>query len=189
MMPQKRNPDAAYRKAAERRDVTANAIGWDIVDGKYIDPLGGVKDLKKGVMRATSSRFKEDPLRVLRVAQQSSRFGFDVDPELVKYSKEISGEFKTLSKERVYGEMQKLATQSKVPSKGLQFLKDSGWMKHFPEVDRLSGIKQSPKWHAEGDVLEHTKMVMDKLVKQPGYKKLSGNEKQIFEVRSPDRGL
>ena len=153
-------PDLEYDEAFARRDFTVNAMGMRL-DGTLIDPFGGQADLKRKVLRAPSERFKDDPLRVLRGMQFAARFGFTMDEVTLAYCREILPEFPALSKERIYDEWRKWALWGKFPSKGLDILKASGWVGAFPELDALVGTPQNPKWHPEGDVWTHTRLVCD----------------------------
>ena len=94
-----------------RRDLTINAIAQD-EEGKLIDPYNGIKDIENKVIRKVSSSFKEDPLRVLRVARFASKLNFlqfTIERDTLESMKEISlsGEIKTLSKERIWMETHK----------------------------------------------------------------------------------
>lgn len=57
----------------ERRDLTINSMALDSITGLVIDPFGGQEDLKNKVLRHTSSAFKDDPLRVIRLARFAAR--------------------------------------------------------------------------------------------------------------------
>jgi tRNA nucleotidyltransferase/poly(A) polymerase len=88
-----------------RRDLTINAIARD-EDGTLIDPFGGAKDLREGVLRHVSEAFHEDPVRILRVARFAARFGFRIADEtmtLMKYMVD-NGEADHLVAERVWQE-------------------------------------------------------------------------------------
>ena len=94
-----------------RRDLTINAIAQD-EEGKLIDPYNGIKDIENKVIRKVSSSFKEDPLRVLRAARFASKLNFlqfKIEKDTLESMKEISlsGEIKTLSKERIWMETHK----------------------------------------------------------------------------------
>ena len=184
------DPFMSRKEAAQRRDLTVNAIGYDPLSKQFIDPLGGMRDLQAGVMRPTSSRFKEDPLRVLRAMQFAGRYGFSADKRLLEYSRSMSKEFSSLPKERVRDEWFKWASKSAHPEKGLEFLKQSGWIKHFPEIDKLRGIPQNPKFHPEGDVFEHTKLVTQSMARNPDWQKLDdkARSKLMFTALSHDFG-
>ncbi len=154
------DPTMTPRDAAARRDFTINAIGMRI-DGSYCDPFDGRADLKKGRLRATTEAFCEDPLRVLRGMQFAARFDFDMEPRTVELCRRVIEEFETLSPERIWGEWQKWATTAKTPSRGLHLLRETGWIRHFPEIEQLVGMPQNPRWHPEGDVFTHTCHVCD----------------------------
>lgn len=146
--------------AASRRDFTWNSLA-ETSEGEILDFFGGVEDLKNKVIRHTSPAFAEDPLRVLRAFQFAGRFDMTSAPETIELCQELAPEFGTLAIERVWGEFEKWAGKSVKPSAGLRFLKDSGWLAHFPELAALVGCPQDPIWHPEGDVWEHTLQVVD----------------------------
>ena len=94
-----------------RRDITINAIAQD-EQGNLIDPYQGQQDIKDKKIRRVSDAFKEDPLRVLRVARFAAklkRHGFSIDEEtMVEIQKIVSsGELTALSKERIWMETHK----------------------------------------------------------------------------------
>jgi poly(A) polymerase len=71
------------REDAFRRDITINALFYDPDDDVVIDYVGGVEDLRRGVVRVIGDpavRFAEDPVRVWRVLRHAARLGFSVDP-------------------------------------------------------------------------------------------------------------
>lgn len=154
-------PNLGEKEAAERRDFTINAIAYDPFTGKLSDPCGGQEDLHDGILRHTSAAFSEDPLRVLRAMQFAARFELSLAPETATLCASIADAYHELPKERVWGEWEKWATQSRRPSLGLEVLKETGWLRHFPEIASLRGTPQDPEWHPEGDVLEHTKHCLD----------------------------
>lgn len=145
--------------AASRRDFTINAVALDPLDGDVIDPYGGLLDLQRGILRHTSEKFAEDPLRVLRGMQFAARFKLVVAPETVSLCRSI--ELEGLASERIFEEWRKLILHGVLPSRGLQFLRDCGWVRHFRELEDLIGCPQDPEWHPEGDVWTHTLHCMD----------------------------
>jgi tRNA nucleotidyltransferase (CCA-adding enzyme) len=151
--------------AAFRRDFTMNAISFDIVEGTFFDPFGGIEDIQNLTLKHVSHHFSEDPLRVLRGMQFCSRFNLNPSPELLVLSQSIVSEFATLPVERVREEWMKWA-KGNTPSAGLKFLKDSGWLVHFPELSVLVNCPQQPEWHPEGDVWEHTLHTVDAMAFQ-----------------------
>jgi tRNA nucleotidyltransferase (CCA-adding enzyme) len=149
----------SVKEAASRRDFTINAIYFDVANGVIIDEFGGVDDLECGIMRSVGEQFSEDPLRVLRGMQFAGRFCLGADRETLDLCKKLS--IDGLSRERIFGEWEKLILKSVRPSLALSFLKDSGWLKFFPEIDLLDGCMQDPKLHPEGSVFEHVRLTLD----------------------------
>jgi len=96
-----------------RRDLTINAIAED-EDGKgYIDPYGGIDDINNKILRHVSKYFKDDPLRLIRLARFYSNFkplGFEVADETFTLLKEIidSEELAIIPRERILLEIKKL---------------------------------------------------------------------------------
>jgi len=157
------DPSLNDRDAAARRDFTLNAIAVDPFSGEVVDPFDGRADLKAGILRHTSAAFSEDPLRVLRAFQLAARFNFTLAPETAALCREMIPTYAELAIERVWAEWDKWALQSTRPSRGLQVLEETGWIRHFPEIAALRGTPQEPDWHPEGDVLTHTGHCLDAL--------------------------
>jgi tRNA nucleotidyltransferase (CCA-adding enzyme) len=153
------SPTMSPTEAASRRDFTINAIALDTATQEVIDPFNGERDLREKVLRHTSEKFAEDPLRVLRGMQFAARFDFAVAPETVTLCRTIEPE--GLPRERIFTEWEKLILLGVRPSRGLEFLRDCGWIRYFPELDALIGCEQNPEWHPEGDVWIHTSHCMD----------------------------
>ncbi|PIP58717.1 MAG: polynucleotide adenylyltransferase [Verrucomicrobia bacterium CG_4_10_14_3_um_filter_43_23] len=153
------DPNLSFKDAAARRDFTINAISWDPLTDELIDPYYGLEDLQNKILRHTSPKFTEDPLRVLRGMQFIARFELTPDKHTVALSRGIYPE--NLSKERIFEEWKKLILLGKKPSLGLKFLKDTHWVIHFPELENLIDCAQDPEWHPEGDVWSHTLYCMD----------------------------
>ncbi|MBA2380358.1 MAG: tRNA nucleotidyltransferase, partial [Blastocatellia bacterium] len=155
------DPDMSFEEACSRRDFAVNAILKDPLSGETIDPFDGRRDIERKVLRHVSdATFAEDSLRVLRAAQFSARFEFDIAAETVELCKAI--DVTDLPRERVWGELEKLLLRAEQPSIGLRWLYELGVVRQlFPELDALVGIPQEPEWHPEGDVDVHTLMVVD----------------------------
>ena len=147
-----------------RRDLTINAMARD-PEGTLIDPWGGREDLERRVLRHVSPAFREDPLRVLRVARFAARFdslGFTVAPETVELMTEIvaSGEIDALRPERVWQETAKALVEAR-PDVYFLVLRECGALAHvFPEIDALFGVPQPERWHPEIDTGVHTMMAL-----------------------------
>ncbi len=153
------DPSLTVRDASARRDFTVNAIYLDPLTDELVDPWNGRADLERRILRHVSEHFSEDPLRVLRGMQFVARFGLTPAPETVAVCRAMDPE--GLASERLFGEWSKLLLRGKRISAGLSFLRDTGWVKHYPELDRLIGCEQDPAWHPEGDVWNHTLCCLD----------------------------
>lgn len=163
------DPALAPPAAAARRDFTINALMYDPRSGELLDFFGGAADLKQRVLRHTSAAFTEDPLRVLRGMQFAGRFDLTGAPETLALCRSIANTYPELARERVREEWFKWAAQSTHPSAGMRFLRDSGWLRHFPEAALLVGVPQDPGWHPEGDVWTHTLHCLDALAELPDW--------------------
>lgn len=155
------NKDLDLKTAALRRDLTVNALMYEVKTGKIYDFYGGIDDLNKRTLRMVDKKtFAEDPLRVLRVAQFASRFEFFVEPETKEICKVMVKKrmLKYLSNERVFQEYNKLLLSNR-PSIGLSFLKEIKAL--YPCLDVLSSTMQRLDYHPEGDVWKHTLLVTD----------------------------
>ena len=148
-----------------RRDITINAIAQDVITKEIIDPFGGIEDINKKIIRATSNSFKEDPLRVYRVARFAAKLNFNVEENTLKLMNSLKMELKTISKERVFEEFRK-ALKTDKPSIFFDVLKKAGVLQeHFLEIYNLIGAEQPEKYHPEGDSFNHTMEVVDRTCK------------------------
>ena len=153
------DPHLGLEAAARRRDFTMNAMAYDLLTGELADPLGGRRDLDDRILRHCSTAFVEDPLRVLRAMQFAARFDLDTAAETVSLCRTIEPE--GLAGERIWHEWRKLLLLGTKPSRGLQLLKDTGWLAYFPPLAVLDGLPQDSRYHPEGDVYTHTGLCLD----------------------------
>ena len=133
--------DLDYKIAASRRDFTVNSMGYDIVQKKILDPYDGLGDLNSKVLRQVNEdSFIEDPLRVLRAVQFSTRFHFTLSRELFTLCKQMIKNFalEELPKERIFDEIKKLLLKSSPISPGIRLLKEIGAFEYFREFNSLS---------------------------------------------------
>ena len=156
-------PDVTLEEDLARRDLTINAIAQD-AHGQRTDPYGGERDIATKVLRHVTEAFREDPVRILRVARFAARFpDFTVAPETMALMREMvdSGEVDALVSERVWQELSRglMATQ---PSRMLQVLRECGALQRLlPEVAQLYGVPQRAEYHPEIDTGIHLEMVLD----------------------------
>lgn len=123
-----------FKMASSRRDFTINALGYDVINKKLLDPFYGLADLHAKILRAVAiKKFADDPLRVLRAVQFSTRFDLQIDELLfTKCQKMINqGLLDELPSERIFEEFKKLLLLSTKPSKGFTLLRDLGAFSFF----------------------------------------------------------
>lgn len=155
------NPNITIEEDLYRRDITINSIAENVLTKEIIDPFNGIKDIQNKIIRATSLSFKDDPLRVYRVARFASQLEFNVDVETIKLMKSMKSELSTLSKERVFEELKKALATDK-PSIFFEVLRKADVLDaHFNEINDLIGVLQPEKYHPEGDAYNHTMLVLD----------------------------
>ena len=159
------DPFIGTEAASRRRDFTVNALMQDVLTGQIIDHFGGQEDLKQGILRhVNDASFAEDPLRILRAAQFAARFELQVAPETIELCRAM--DLRHLPRERIEGELKKALLKAEKPSIFFQVLRQMDQLDiWFPEVKALIGIPQNPIYHAEGDVWNHTMMVLDEAAK------------------------
>lgn len=148
-----------------RRDITINSMAQDVNTKAIIDPFEGRTDLKNGIIRATSEKFKEDPLRVYRVARIAAMLEFEIDDDTIKLMHSLRNELESLSKERVFTEFRR-ALETDKPSIFFNALKKAKVLEvHFKEIYDLIGAIQPKKYHPEGDSYNHTMLALDNSAK------------------------
>jgi tRNA nucleotidyltransferase (CCA-adding enzyme) len=157
-------PTVTLEQDLQRRDLTINAIARTEA-GELVDPWSGRADLEARVLRHVSPAFREDPLRVLRVARFAARFaslGFTIAEATLELMREIvaAGEMEALRAERVWQETAKaLATER--PDVFFATLRECRALERvFPEVDALFGVPQPEHWHPEVDTGVHVLMAL-----------------------------
>jgi tRNA nucleotidyltransferase (CCA-adding enzyme) len=156
-------PDVTLEQDLARRDLTINAIA-QAEDGALIDPFGGQRDLQARLLRHVTEAFREDPVRILRVARFAARFTeFSLAPETLELMRTMvqEGEADHLVPERVWQELARGLMESR-PSRMFEVLRDCGALARIlPEVDRLWGVPQRADYHPEVDTGVHNMMVVD----------------------------
>ncbi|UCE63465.1 MAG: CCA tRNA nucleotidyltransferase [Nitrospirota bacterium] len=168
------------QEAASRRDFTINAMAIDPLTRELLDPFGGLQDLEQRMLRHTSLKFGEDPLRVLRGLQLVGRFELTPDAETVDLAYNLFKEYETLPIERIWAEWHKWAAQSTHPSLGLMWLKQTQWIQGYPELVALEGCPQDTRWHPEGDVWTHTLLVTDEAARIAARDSLSMEDRGVL---------
>lgn len=160
-------PDVTLEDDLARRDLTINSIAnYHDSTGAMtlIDPYHGQKDLADRVLRHVTDAFREDPVRILRVARFAARFtDFTVAPETMALMREMvaDGEADHLVAERVWQELAR-GLMERQPSRMFEVLRACGALPVLlPEVARLWGVPQRADYHPEIDTGVHLMMVLD----------------------------
>jgi poly(A) polymerase len=156
-----------------RRDLTINALALDPINNQLVDYVGGLEDLRQGIIRFVgdpAERIREDPLRILRAIRFRHRFGFTYDPATDQAMRDAisTGRLEGIPADRLRNELTTLLTPaSRRPA--LEDLERFGALDHLlPELMTCRGVEQSPDVHAEGDVWQHKLFFMEKLTGPPG---------------------
>lgn len=141
-----------------RRDFTVNGLAAR-KDGEVLDLVGGIDDLKAGLIRTIGDphqRLSEDYLRMLRAVRFACQLGFRIEEETAAAIQEHAPQILRISWERIREELLRILSTSRA-AQGLELLHKLGLLEHIlPEVAALQGVPQDPAYHPEGDVLAHT---------------------------------
>jgi tRNA nucleotidyltransferase (CCA-adding enzyme) len=167
------DPGVTLEEDLARRDLTINAMAlpaeclrpegvFDTQD--LIDPYQGQADIAAKVLRHVTPAFREDPVRILRLARFAARFaGYGVAPDTLALMQQMvaCGEVDHLVAERVWQELAKGLLEAQ-PSRLFAVLRESHALARLlPELDRLWGVPQSPQHHPEVDTGIHVMLVLD----------------------------
>lgn len=98
-----------FEKDIKRRDLTINALAYDIQTDEIIDIIGGLDDIKnKKIKGIRDENFEDDPLRLLRIFRFYSKTGFEIDNSLIELSKKLCKRINEPAKERINVELMKM---------------------------------------------------------------------------------
>ena len=169
-----RRPDSiefcGAEEDAKRRDFTVNGMFYDPVEDRVIDYVEGQADLKKKIIRAIGDpekRFTEDHLRMLRAVRFAHTLGFEIEPATRAAIQKHAPDLAKISAERIENEFSRTLTESLRPGDALRELVALGLMNCIiPEILPMIGQEQPPQFHPEGDVFEHTVLMLN-LMKHP----------------------
>ncbi len=160
----------AAREDALRRDFTINGLFYDPVQAELLDYVGGRRDLeqKKVVAIGTpTERFHEDHLRMLRAIRFAYTLDFELEEKTGLAIVEMAHLIQRISAERIEMELTRTLTESKKPGDALHQLYTSGLLEHIlPEIIPMIGQEQPPQFHPEGDVFEHTVLMLNLMNQQ-----------------------
>jgi poly(A) polymerase len=178
-----RHPDAVKyttvtSEDVRRRDFTINGLLLDpmriatvldqphILRRAVIDYAGGLADLDAGVIRAIGDplrRFQEDQLRLLRAVRFAARFGFTLEPTTLAAIRHLAARITAVSRERIRDEITKMLTEGRA-RRAFELLDETDLLVQvLPEISRMKGVAQPPRFHPEGDVFVHTLLLLEQL--------------------------
>lgn len=165
-----RNPDTeigSLEQDALRRDFTVNALFLRLSDMTVLDlTQKGIEDINKKIIRVTDPQsadiiFAQDPLRILRAVRQKLQLGFQIEDGTYEAMKNASSRVHIIAPERIREEINKILVENS-PSAAFYMMKEIGLLSEiFPELEKLSGLKQPAKYH-DDDVFVHTLKVLDR---------------------------
>jgi len=146
-----------------RRDFTVNGLLMDPETGEIVDYVGGVADIERKVIRTIGNpedRFAEDHLRMLRAVRFAANLGFLIDAETLAAVKRHAADIVRVSAERIREELTRILN-GPGPRQGMELLQATGLLSQLlPEIEALRGVSQPPRFHPEGDVWEHTLIML-----------------------------
>lgn len=146
-----------------RRDFTINALLYDPLRQRVIDHVGGIDDLKKGILRTVGDpvqRFSEDHLRMLRAIRFAARMNCEIQIDTWQAICQLAEKVASVSKERICSELEKMLLDRN-RERAFRMLAGCGLLRVvLPEVDAMRGVTQPEKFHPEGDVFEHTMLML-----------------------------
>ncbi len=152
-----------------RRDFTINGLLMNAVTGEIIDDVGGRADIEKKIIRTIgdpAGRFNEDYLRMLRAIRFAANLDFVLDETTKDAICQNAAKIKKISAERVQEELNKILTRGGT-RRGFEMMADTGILRQIlPEVDKMRGVEQPPRFHPEGDVWQHTLIMLDILSRE-----------------------
>jgi tRNA nucleotidyltransferase (CCA-adding enzyme) len=168
-----RRPDAVYfvddiKDDLARRDFTINAIAYDVLEDRLIDPFDGALDLAQRRLRAVGvarERFAEDGLRVLRGARFVASLELTLEEETARAIQPSLDSYRKVSAERIRDEWLK-TMKAKRPSRAFDVMKEHGLLAiTAPEMLESVGCEQN-KYHAF-DVWGHAMSCLDSAPRAP----------------------
>jgi len=162
-----RRPSAVHfsspEEDAKRRDFTINGMFYDPVAEKVIDFVGGRADIDAKLVRAIgdpAQRFAEDRLRMLRAVRFATVLDYTIDTHTWDALVANATSINEISAERIRDELVRIFL-SPNRTRGWDLLDSSGLMRAIlPELDRMKGVLQPEQFHPEGDVFEHTRLML-----------------------------
>jgi len=165
-----RRPTAVHfsspEEDAKRRDFTVNGMFFDPDNDTVIDFVGGCADLEAKLIRAIgqpAQRFAEDRLRLLRAIRFATTLAFEIEQKTWDALVANAPSITQISAERIRDELVRIFLSPR-RLRGWDLLDASGLLRAIiPEIDPMKGCAQPPQFHPEGDVFQHTRLMLELL--------------------------
>lgn len=146
-----------------RRDFTVNAMAVRVPEHRFVDPFGGLRDLRDRVLRTPLSpeiSFGDDPLRMVRLARFAAVLEAEADEATRAAAAAMAARLGEVSRERIRDELTRLIT-APGQARGMDLLCATGLADQFiPELPALR-MEHDPLHHHK-DVYLHTLAVVDR---------------------------
>ncbi|GAB3446605.1 CCA tRNA nucleotidyltransferase [Streptomonospora sediminis] len=167
--PKSRKPEVHYGTSLYddllRRDFTVNAMAVRLPGREFVDPFGGLADLKSGRLRTPGkpeNSFNDDPLRIMRAVRFAAQLGLTPAPEVREAAVHMADRLAIVSVERIRDELTKLLL-SAAPRTGVELMVDLGLAAHvLPELPRMR--LEIDEHHRHKDVYDHSLTVLDQAI-------------------------
>jgi poly(A) polymerase len=157
---------------AARRDFTINGMFLDPVTNQVLDFVGGREDLNRRVLRAIGdpeARFREDKLRLLRAVRLAARFSLQIEPATAAAIRSMAPEVVKVSAERIGQELRRMLVH-RSRTRAMDLALEMGLLAAImPAAVRMKGLFQGKPIQPEGDLWDHTRLVLSLLPTDPSF--------------------
>jgi poly(A) polymerase len=157
---------------AARRDFTINGMFLDPLADQVIDYVGGRADLDRRILRAIGdpvARFREDKLRLLRAVRLAARLQLEIEPATFAAIVSMADQVSTVSAERIAQELRRMLVHP-TRARAMDLALQMGLLAAvLPPVVAMKGLFQGKPMQPEGDLWDHTRLVLSLLPEHPSF--------------------